>query len=376
MKTCLNLSAAFQSAEEMAMGKAALLRRLHLMQMPVEEFVKKARLEEGLLSPASLQIQCQPQGDNAWNRSQHELGQANRAASVLQTRLARAQHWAQAQKTFCENVQRANPRTTAEEKGLAAVEFYHPERGDGKHQVVALNYDNRVQVGLVMSCFRGCSVRKKGQAQVQVRASKMFAGHLPASSTKLLHVARLQYDKTHNEFTVSLAEQCWAMDPVATVLGELSVLQATRLHVRLSEAAHGALEGLGRATLPKVPAMPAGPAEPVATVAPEPADSTLLFTDRSFSKANMPSQVIKFFQGLERDFREAGSPFVTDSGMVSLHGNRQCPWESLLQRIPTLLFASFDTLQGYRFSQAVHRQLVACLPSKGSLALDVVTILP
>ena len=114
MKTCLNLSAAFQSAEETAMGKAALLRHLHLMQMPVEEFVKKARLEEGLLSPASLQIQCQPQGDNAWNRSQHELGQANRAASVLQTRLARAQRWAQAQKTFCENVQRANPRATAE----------------------------------------------------------------------------------------------------------------------------------------------------------------------------------------------------------------------------------------------------------------------
>ena len=166
------------------------------------------------------------------------------------------------------------------------MEFYRPERGDGKRQVVALNYDNRVQVGLVMSCFRGCVVRKKGQAEVQVRASKMFAGHLPASSTKLLHVARLQYDKTHNEFTVSLAEQCWAMDPVATVLGELSVLQAkasaTRLHVRLSEAARGALEGLGRATLPKVPAMPAGPAQPVATVAPEPADSTLLFTDRSF----------------------------------------------------------------------------------------------
>ena len=240
MKTCLNLSAAFQSAEETATGKAALLRRLHLMQMPVEEFVKKARLEEGLLSPASLQIQCQPQGDNAWNRSQHELGQANRAASVLQTRLARAQHWAQAQKTFCENVQRANPRATAEDKGLAAVEFYHPERGDGKHQVVALNYDNRVQVGLVMSCFRGCIVRKKGQAEVQVRASKMFAGHLPASSTKLLHVARLQYDKTHNEFTVSLAEQCWAMDPVATVLGELSVLQAKASAIGPCNVAQGA----------------------------------------------------------------------------------------------------------------------------------------
>ena len=171
-------------------------------------------------------------------------------------------------------------------------------------------------------------------------------GHLPASSTKLLHMAHLQHDETRNDFTVSLADRCRAVDPVASVLGKLQAkASSTQLHVRLTDAALGALQ---RLTLHPT----AKPCQP------EPE-----FTDRSFTKACMPAQVITFCRGLERDFWEAGMPFV-----IALCLARR---PSLLHRIPALLFAIFGNLPGYRFSQAVYRQQLVCLPSKASSAQDL-----
>ena len=370
LQQCVDLSPAFQTDQLEGQGRAALLKRVAKMAGPIEAFVKQARLEEKLLSPRMLGVASKPL--TAWNQCQHELAMANRAAGA---RLARAQQWQAVQRGLVDETMAANPKRTADDKGFEVVAEYRPHRDDSNSQVIAFlpagTEDNReLAVGLVLSCFRGSIVRKQGDSEGKVRTSKAFPMLLPATATKLLHVALLVFCPEHNEYITSCAEVSFALDP-CRVYGQLSVqtekASPTRLHLRLTEAATGALAVLRSIKLPSSPPEP-GSTAPVsaASSVPEAAPAVLEFTDRSFYKAAMPSNVEAFFRGLIKDFAAKGTPLVDDGGMISLERGHKEKWDNLVRRIPAIFFIDFQNLQGYRFSQAVHNQCMRCLPEKGS----------
>ena len=88
------------------------------------------------------------------------------------------------------------------------------------------------------------------------------------------------------------------------------------------------------------------------------------FTDRSFMRANLEPALTKFFQGLVLLHKNAGHPFVDDSGMVQLSKPRS--WESVLLRIPSYFLKLQGDLKGHRFSRGIYCHVVPLVPSKGA----------
>ena len=375
LRQCQARCPIFDTSEESSKGRKEMLKRAVQLQMPIRDFVRQARLEERLLSATALGIQPASGELNAWNERQHELALANRAAGASQLKLARATQWYNAQKQFCEETCKNNAKKTHDDPGLKCIHEYRPHRSSSEQQVIAFTTeDEAIAVGVVLSVFRGSIVRKAGASDgaTSIRTSRPFPEPLPSTATKLIHVAYLVY-KQSNVWETSCAEECGPVDPVGHVLGELSVCNCeatrTRLHVRLTESAIGALAVLCEKGVQGLPRMPAMPRDEPVTCASDTAAAaaTLEFTDRSFFKSQMPGQVEKFFRGVAMDFGSSRIQVIDAEGFVTLNGKKE-HWETMVKRIPAYFFQEFRNLQGYRFSAAVHYQVIQCLPSKGPLS--------
>ena len=85
----------FRVTEEEGRGEKACLYRLRDLVSPIRDFIRLARVNENILSPATLlDGHCEL---NEWNTQEHQLALARREANLSQTRLSRCQAWCQAQ---------------------------------------------------------------------------------------------------------------------------------------------------------------------------------------------------------------------------------------------------------------------------------------
>ena len=79
----------FRITEEEGRGEKACLYRLRDLVSPIRDFIRLARVNENILSPATLlDGHCEL---NEWNTQEHQLALARREANLSQTRLSRCQ---------------------------------------------------------------------------------------------------------------------------------------------------------------------------------------------------------------------------------------------------------------------------------------------
>ena len=368
----------FDVGDVQGSGKAAMLRRVVHMMPYIRHFVRYARVQEGLLSPTVLNGTLEPL--NTWNCHEAELAKARRAANVTQLRLSRAQSWWQAQQRLCSDIQRRNSSATEEDPGLREIKEYVPHTDDNAHQVIVFRHEAAIDIGLVLSIYRGAIVRKPGK-QDTVRTSKPHPEPLEASCTKLVHVAVAVYAPDTDSYNVSCAHETFKADPVNNVFGELTVqdsrVSRTRFHFRLSGAATAALKLLRQDG--KLPALQilepnahakASPPTPV----PPTQSADLEFNDRSFMRHLLAQNSTAFCKGLEKVYRERGFPFVQPDGKVLLNGGGRETWETLLTRVPGFFEVEFAKFQGYRFSQAVFHKLSHLMPKGFLVAMCIVCL--
>ncbi|CAE7790768.1 unnamed protein product [Symbiodinium sp. CCMP2592] len=358
----------FNLDHETGQGQAAVLKRLLHMAPFIRSFTRHARLQEAVLSAATLNECKGPL--NEWNRREHELAVARRAINASQARLSRAQAWHMALQKMSKEVQAVNKQVHKNDPGIHAPDVYFPA-GD-RVQLIAFLLEDRVAVGLVLSAFRGSLVKRpngKGAADVIVKTARPFPDELPSVSTKLVHVAECIYDEKHSEYCTSCAARCLLVDPVNCIYGQLTVSASkpsqTRMHFRLSPASMESLRLLKlRGRLPVQPLPEVAEGEDDAAAEPEEPDApSQVYHDRSFMRASMPVQARKFMSDLESLYRRKGWPFV-ESGMVYLSQTKSESWSVLLDRIPGFFEQEFQKHQGYRFSRAVHAYLQTLIPER------------
>ena len=366
--------AEFALGESTGLGQAALLKRLVRLGPSIRAFVRNARLQEALLSAATLNGCREPL--SPWNRREHELAVARRAVAVNHARLSRAQAWHHAQQALSKSIQPLNSKASASDAGMLAPSGYFPLGVAENPQVVAFAVDGtkaKIDVGVVLSAYRGTVVRKKVNI---VRTARPFPGELPAESTKLLHLAMCVFDAEHNEFTTSVLEPCVQAEPVNCVYGQLAVAaskaSATRLHFRLTPAALESLRILrdkGRPPINPMADVPENPAEEgdMGNKGAELDGSTLQFNEWSFMRAGLPAQCKKFLVGLEALYRSKGWPFLEQgSNMVRISEKQVEPWDQLMERVPGYFNTEFSAYQGHRFSRAVHAKFQSLVPTSYS----------
>ena len=359
-----------QVGEPCAAGEYNLLRRMRLAIGPCRQFIRLARLEEGLLPASVLEYGSAPL--NSWNEREHQLAMSRKAADHSAQRTSRSSAWLAVTRKLVHSIQK-------EVRGcISEIVEFRPY--GASPQVLAFKTetgDNRVskvQMGVAMSVHRG-SICKKGDS-VHLRTSYPCAFPLPAYATKKVHVSLLSL-WTPSEgaapeqptWVTSCASEIVLLDPVGTVLGELDVTiseTSTRLHVKLSPTATEALEKLSTRRLPN-PGPEEAPAEAPPMPAPSLAPSDLAFNDRCFTKLRLSAEVQKFFVGLEAQYLRAGLRPHED-GHLKLNGQKHA-WKEIVDRVASF-FLSLPELadaRGYKFSSKVYTKLKSLLPTQGRL---------
>ena len=359
----------FRIGEAESLGEKACLNRLRDLVSPIRDFIRLARVNEGILSPATLlQGHCEL---NEWNTQQHQLALARREANLSQTRLSRSQAWCQAQSKWCAEVAKKVPAADGEDQAIRDMQDYRPCVEDKDAQILVYSLDGEVKICLCLSVFRGSVVKKAGAESGQVRVSKPIPTKLSCACTKMVHAAELR--RTTQGWVTSVLAVPLLLEHT-DILGEILPKEvkatATRFHVTLSANAEKALEIAKKNRLPTP--MPTAADMPAVT-ATKPGMPTY-FNDRSFMKAGLSQQIEQFLRGLQNAYDNLGQPFVIDgkvrcnkklpSGKVS---KIDAPWADLCKRVPSFFMKECSQLQGYRFSQAVHGVLVPLVPKGRAL---------
>ena len=371
--------AIFDLSEPAAAGEQSMLDRLVVLSPFMRSFIKHARVQEGILSPATLNNQ--PARMSSWNEREHILAIARRAANVNQVRLSRAQAWRASQERLARDVRPRNEYATDADPGMTPPEAYFPPK-DARFQVVAYLTEGVVRVGLITSAFRGAVAKKRGSDVTTVRTARPFPEDLPCSSTRLLHIAVCIYNKSTAEYRTSVAQRCTLQEPVNSVYGQMLVassrVTATHLYFKLSQASAAALrllcdgDGLPLEPVPDIPEVDettAAAASAAADAEPEPEHKespSLQFNDRSFMRASLANATKTFLLALEEIYRKKGYAFVDAAGMVHLENGKtplSSSWQHLVQRVPGYFQVEFQNYGGHRFSRAVHAKLKELIPS-------------
>ena len=354
-------------------GEKACLERIRFMTPAMRQLIRHTRCEEGILSPATVENGVA--SSNLWNEREHLLAAARRNAQLSRARVSRFQMWSESQRKLCKRV----AELCGQPDGLTEVESYRPCCNEAAPQVLAIRDQNGMPcAALTLTVYLGAVVRACSAAQKRVRTSKPMPGPLPANATRLVHMVRLDWHEDKDEYTASCTGEIIMVQPhESSVFGELhcKVVRPSpiRVHILLTEASNDAMKLLidEGEDLPQLPpgdpsledeeeetALQAGAVETggVATVE--------HFTDRSFMRANLEPALTKFFRGLVLLHKNAGHPFVDDSGMVQLSKPRS--WESVLLRIPSYFLKLQGDLKGHRFSRGIYCHVVPLVPSKGA----------
>ena len=207
----INGGAIFDMDSAAATGQQAMLERIAHMSGFLRTFIRHARVQEALLSPATLN--SQPAALNAWNEKEHMLAVARRAANVSQARLSRAQAWHASQQRLAQDLRPRNGAVTENDPGMIPPECYFPY-GTDRFQILVHLLDGKVCLGLVLSAFRGALVRKPGSTETTVRTARPFPDDLPSASTKMLHLATCVFNPSAGEYCTSCAERCLLPGPM------------------------------------------------------------------------------------------------------------------------------------------------------------------
>ena len=194
----------FNLDEATGRGEDSVLNRLAHMAPLMRSFIKHARLQEQVLSAATLNGEKQQM--NPWNEREHFLAVARRAANASQVRLSKAQAWRSSEEKLSQQIRPQNSKATTSDPGLTPAEHYFPYNSK-RFQVLLFLMDGELAIGLVLSAFRGAVVKKPGSEETIVKTARPFPEDLPSTSTKLLHVAACRYNSELSEYSCSCASR-------------------------------------------------------------------------------------------------------------------------------------------------------------------------
>ena len=250
--------------------------------------------------------------------------------------------------------------------GLKSISELGP-LDDEKPQVIVYRQEgtaNEIGLAIVLAVYRGCLTKQGGK--LVVRASKATAYPIPAECTRRVHAAVLE---PHGEnWCTSCAAPVLLLDPINAILGELSAsCSATqaRMHVQLSEGSQQDWVAMAAMTPPHIQGHVPENMENADVSAPDQRVSGVLsFNDRSFMRANLDGECIKFLQSLPDLYKSKGLDFIHD-GFVKLPGGAKEKWAELVTRAPSYFLEVLKQSKGYAFSKGVHLKLTELLPSNG-----------
>ena len=331
----------FALGEASGHGERACLERIRLMATPMRSFIRHCRDAESIVSSATLFGGLQETSE--WNKREHLLHLARRRANLSAARISRCSLWSSATQKICKSINEASKRGRSEADtadGLLPVQNFWPCFHEEKAQVLLCTGG---MVCCTLSVYRG-ALLKSASNGAKVRASKPFPSELPAICCKRIHAVELEYLEDKNEWIGSNCHPVHILDPVERVLGQLCVEEikrsSVRLHLRLTGASQEAVKQAPKNK--EAAAAMMGPAEEktepaaaAAAAAPDvEAPAKWQFTDRSFTRASMEGNVMKFLRGLNAQLEKLECALTDEHGNVELNGHKHS-FETVVQQAPS-----------------------------------------
>ena len=253
------------------------------------------------------------------------------------------------------------------------LQHLRPRRSatDSPQIVVYKAPDNTIQIGMVLTVFRGALTRKQGEnLPRKLRLSKAAAFPLPLGTCSMVRLVHMTECQTQKYFACALSPQL-LVAPAGHIIGEIhpATIQqsASKCVVVLSEAASVQLQALREK--PQLLLQGSGNYEEpdVAAKAEVPAlDPGTVFTAADFTRSVAGTKNLEaWLHGLPTIWKNHGVAITNEQNCLKVNGKIH-NWNHLVRRVPEWFDVVYDgPSKGY--GKAVMAKLLRFMP-EGNLS--------
>ena len=209
-------------------GQKACLDRMAAMKPQLTEFVKLAKVEEGLLSKTQIagKENCKA-NTSEWNQMMSELARAKQYAKFRGLRNSRMANWMQAQDDLkFAAFEKGKVSEEEWDEGLLRVDVFRPASAKALQYVIYKSEGDMVEyhIGIITSIYRGSVSKAKGTSR-RLTITKPLPAPAPAALVARVRVLQMSKLEKDNVMTASgISKQ--SIISVENVCGEIGLEEA------------------------------------------------------------------------------------------------------------------------------------------------------